>query len=194
MYCNAAVPGPLISTCIHLTYLNLNTPNMSQELAGLFLEATRRYLDHRPAEVGSAVFDKVPHVGILPAIALQAQDIPPSYLFLVQAAWRRQRNACATSACVLMNNRRLHSLTVSRYMVAMPSGQRFAVEFLAAHVTETPSHSPFLAYTFLSTLPEHDLAVNLAAAALRGESLPLLTVEDLPETLCTMPSTSLTGG
>ena len=30
-----------------------------QELAALFVEATRRFLDDRPGEVGSAVFDKV---------------------------------------------------------------------------------------------------------------------------------------
>lgn len=54
------------------------------------------------------------------------------------------------------------------------------MDFLAAHLTENPSHSSFISYTFLSTLPEHDLAVNLAAAALRGDSLPLPVVEDLP--------------
>jgi hypothetical protein len=36
-----------------------------QDLAALFIVAITRYLDHRPSEVGSAVFDKVTDLSAL---------------------------------------------------------------------------------------------------------------------------------
>mmetsp|Transcript_10416 Transcript_10416/g.31372 ORF Transcript_10416/g.31372 Transcript_10416/m.31372 type:complete len:722 (+) Transcript_10416:235-2400(+) len=97
---------PEASASVALGFSDAHTKLSLKELAALFLEATRRYLDYRPQEVGSAVFDKeddlaVDFVAAASNLRGACYGIPPQSVFNAKGMAGNIVHAVATTNALI---------------------------------------------------------------------------------------------